>query len=97
VLDIKIGSMLLLPGRRVKTILKDNGVLSILSEGVVVVFSYVSDGRVTAVKTKYYCTAFIWIHSNDLQFNSLTLPSPHNRMVSSSMPDYENLILNRLK
>ena len=34
VLDIKIGPMLLLPNRRVKTILKDNGVLSILSEGV---------------------------------------------------------------
>ena len=35
ILDIKIGSMLLLPSRRVKTILKDNGVLSILAEGVI--------------------------------------------------------------
>jgi hypothetical protein len=34
ILDIKIGSMLLLPSRRVKAILKDNGVLSVLAEGV---------------------------------------------------------------
>ena len=35
ILDIKIGSMLLLPNRRVKAILKDNGQLSILAEAVI--------------------------------------------------------------
>lgn len=34
-LDIKIGSMLLLPNRRVKSILKDNGTLNILAEAAI--------------------------------------------------------------
>lgn len=68
ILDIKIGSMLLLPNRRVKAILKDSGLLSILSEAVLGPY-LASNSRPSEEMTNNYYTASIYILSSDPQFN----------------------------
>jgi len=68
ILDIKIGSMLLLPNRRVKAILKDNGLLSILGEAVAAPY-LASDIRPSEEMKNNCYTASIYILSKDPQFN----------------------------